>query len=143
MADDYNWQLCLESTEGEDIKIALAPGEMAIYRGLELDHWREKFDVPESCWYMQVFLHWVRKDGIQGPPHTGAVNKDYYWFNRPTPIEYRNYYAKNWFDILYRPGAWNHVNKEQAIEEYNMNLGFAGANFDKNKYNQTTTENKK
>ena len=90
MPDDYNWNLCLESTEGEDIKIALAPGDMAIYRGLEIDHWREKFDVPESCWHMQVFLHYVDANGpwqhlqFDGREGLGFAGTETYY---KTPIE--------------------------------------------------------
>jgi hypothetical protein len=37
------------------IKIILNPGDMLIYRGCELEHWREKFEGKECG---QVFLHY-------------------------------------------------------------------------------------
>ena len=36
------------------IKIDLKPGDMLIYKGLELEHWREPFQGTNCC---QVFLH--------------------------------------------------------------------------------------
>jgi hypothetical protein len=37
------------------IKIDLKPGDMLIYKGLELEHWREPFQGTNCC---QVFLHY-------------------------------------------------------------------------------------
>ena len=52
------WDLYLEPS-GEKgkkgIKVNLKPGDMLVYRGCELEHWREKFK-GESCG--QVFLHY-------------------------------------------------------------------------------------
>ena len=47
-----------ENTEG--VKIILNPGDMLIYRGCDLEYWREPFD-SEDC--AQVFLHYVRAHG--------------------------------------------------------------------------------
>ena len=45
------WSIYLEP----DIKVNLKPGDMLMYRGCELEHWREKFE-GEDC--AQVFLHY-------------------------------------------------------------------------------------
>ena len=45
------WAIYLEP----DIKVDLNPGDMLMYRGCELEHWREKFE-GENCG--QVFLHY-------------------------------------------------------------------------------------
>jgi len=37
------------------IKITLKPGDMMIYKGMELEHWREPFQGTNCC---QVFLHY-------------------------------------------------------------------------------------
>ena len=37
------------------VKITLKPGDMLIYRGCDLEHWRKKF-TGEEC--IQVFLHY-------------------------------------------------------------------------------------
>jgi hypothetical protein len=37
------------------IKILLQPGDMLVYKGNELEHWREPFEGEQCC---QVFLHY-------------------------------------------------------------------------------------
>ena len=52
------WPIYLDPSgkEGmEGIKIDLKPGDMLIYKGCELEHWREKFKGENHC---QVFLHY-------------------------------------------------------------------------------------
>jgi hypothetical protein len=44
----------------------LKPGDLAIYRGCDLDHWREKFiydKQDESVWQVQGFFHYVDANG--------------------------------------------------------------------------------
>ncbi len=53
------WPLCLESN-GKSLAVNLAPGDMLLYRGVDLPHWREPF---EGTHWVQVFLHYVRADG--------------------------------------------------------------------------------
>lgn len=42
------------------IKILLEPGDLCLYRGCNLYHWREPFN---QKWYLQSFLHYVNADG--------------------------------------------------------------------------------
>ena len=52
------WPIFLEPSgeEGKDgVKIVLEPGDMLIYKGMDLEHWREAFE-GENCG--QVFLHY-------------------------------------------------------------------------------------
>ena len=52
------WPICLEPSGNlgmKGVEIKLQPGDMLIYRGQDLEHWREKFD-GEDC--AQVFLHY-------------------------------------------------------------------------------------
>jgi len=42
-------------TNDKGVEINLNPGDMLIYRGCDLEHWREKFEGDECC---QVFLHY-------------------------------------------------------------------------------------
>jgi len=51
-----HWSIYLEPK----IKINLNPGDMLIYRGCDLAHWRDKFK-GKSC--SQVFLHYNEKNG--------------------------------------------------------------------------------
>ena len=37
------------------VEVNLEPGDMLVYRGCELEHWREKFKGKQS---VQVFLHY-------------------------------------------------------------------------------------
>jgi hypothetical protein len=69
-----------DNTKG--IKINLKPGDMLVYSGCELEHWREKFK-GEEC--VQVFLHYnnrktpgARKNMFDGRQHLGLPN----WFKR-------------------------------------------------------------
>jgi hypothetical protein len=59
------------------IKVDLKPGDMLIYKGMELEHWREPFK-GENC--IQVFLHYnnVSKEAelnqFDKRPHLGLPN---------------------------------------------------------------------
>ena len=57
------WPIYLDPTGGynkKGIKVNLKPGDMLIYSGCELEHWREPFD-GQLCG--QVFLHYNHADG--------------------------------------------------------------------------------
>ena len=57
------WPIYLEpsgETDKEGVKIDLEPGDALIYRGCEVEHWREAFE-GENCG--QVFLHYNNKAG--------------------------------------------------------------------------------
>jgi hypothetical protein len=49
------WPIYLESFDKKNIKIILKQGDMLIYSGCELEHWREPFKGFVCC---QVFLHY-------------------------------------------------------------------------------------
>jgi len=51
---NYNWLIHLEKNK-EKISISLNPGDMLIYKGIELPHWREKF-IGNN--HVQAFLHY-------------------------------------------------------------------------------------
>ena len=57
------WPIYLEpsgETDKEGIKVDLEPGDALIYRGCEVEHWREVFE-GENCG--QVFLHYNDASG--------------------------------------------------------------------------------
>jgi hypothetical protein len=56
---DPPWPLWLKGPMGESA-IALAPGDAVLYRGIECEHWRERFAGDHLA---QVFLHYVDRDG--------------------------------------------------------------------------------
>lgn len=56
---DYSWPIYVDGTACH-----LLPGDLVCYRGVDLEHWRTPFDVPEGSWHVQAFLHYV---DINGP----------------------------------------------------------------------------
>jgi hypothetical protein len=46
--------------ESDCIEIKLNPGDLCLYRGCDLFHWRKPFT---QKWYLQSFLHYVNADG--------------------------------------------------------------------------------
>ena len=70
------------ASKAKGIKVDLKPGDMLVYRGIELEHWREKFKGKEC---VQVFLHYnnrktpgAKKNIFDKRPHLGLPN----WFRR-------------------------------------------------------------
>lgn len=53
------WPLCVHA-DGQDKALGLAPGDMLIYRGADVPHWRDTFN---GEWCVQTFLHYVDADG--------------------------------------------------------------------------------
>lgn len=68
---EYSTTLCIDSTDiwdfhikdrhGEDKVIKLNPGDMCVYSGCDLLHWREPY---QGEMQMQCFLHYVNAKGI-------------------------------------------------------------------------------
>jgi len=63
------------ASNSKGIKIILKPGDMLIYKGCELEHWREEFK-GEMC--LQLFLHYNQKNSggklFDGREHLGIPN---------------------------------------------------------------------
>jgi hypothetical protein len=64
---DPGWPIWIKTVEGEDKPIDLGVGDLMVYRGCEVEHWREK-KLDQGVW-MQVFIHYVDKDGPYFPDH--------------------------------------------------------------------------
>lgn len=47
----------------QDSEIQLQPGDMAIYRGCEILHQRNKLNIDPDHWHVQAFVHYVDVDG--------------------------------------------------------------------------------
>jgi len=54
------WDIWLLDRNENPVKVELNPGDVLIYRGCELHHWRSKFEGEE---HTQVFMHYVDKFG--------------------------------------------------------------------------------
>lgn len=67
---EYSTTVCIDSTDiwdfyikdrsGKENILKLNPGDMCIYSGCELEHWRKPY---EGEMQMQCFLHYVNADG--------------------------------------------------------------------------------
>lgn len=65
-----NWPICITTPYGEDHCAALNPGDGMIYKGCEMEHWRDPMKTPRRMffkkgdyYYHQVFFHYVLQDG--------------------------------------------------------------------------------
>lgn len=83
--DNYSWPIFMEGDQ-----IFLDPGDLIIYRGCELEHWRKPFDVKdENAWHVQGFFHYVNAAG----PYSEYVydKRDGIGTNGRTPTSSKNY----------------------------------------------------
>jgi hypothetical protein len=51
----YSWPMFVEDLEGKTVPVSLEPGDMIIYKGIELQHWRENY---LGLNHAQVFMHY-------------------------------------------------------------------------------------
>lgn len=54
------WDIWFETKNQEQKQIFLLPGDLIVYKGMELPHWRNKYEHDEQ---IQIFLHYVDKNG--------------------------------------------------------------------------------
>lgn len=55
----YTWPIFMDGNKAD-----LKPGDLVIYRGCDLSHWREPFNIDdEDAWHVQGFFHYVDKNG--------------------------------------------------------------------------------
>lgn len=55
-----SWAIWVEGYNGEEYEVFLEPGDILVYKGCDLVHWRDVFEGQEQ---MQCFMHYVDKDG--------------------------------------------------------------------------------
>ena len=77
------WPIYLEPSGREGMKglrVDLNPGDMLIYRGMDLEHWREPFQGNEC---VQVFLHYNDVNNPNATPYDGRPHLGLpAWFKR-------------------------------------------------------------
>lgn len=61
------WPLLVEGKQ-----IVQEPGDMCVYRGCDVEHWREPMDGPPDAFHVQLFAHYVDADG----PYSSLVNDE-------------------------------------------------------------------
>ena len=66
------WPIFLKKKKSKKIKVVLKAGDLVIYRGCELEHWRDPFQ-GENC--TQVFLHYspANKKNIASTKYDGRL----------------------------------------------------------------------
>jgi hypothetical protein len=55
---EYTWPIIMDGN-----KINMEPGDIVIYKGIDLEHLREKFTPPSDDWHVQAFFHYVDVNG--------------------------------------------------------------------------------
>ena len=77
-SNTYQWPLFIEGNP-----VVLEPGDMAIYRGCDLEHWRSEFkNNDEDAWHVQGFFHYVNVNGpykeykFDTRPQLGIMRED-------------------------------------------------------------------
>lgn len=55
---EYQWPIYMDG-----YRIVLYPGDLVIYRGCDLDHYREKLQHSQDIWHVQGFFHYVDATG--------------------------------------------------------------------------------
>jgi hypothetical protein len=54
----YSWPIFMGGN-----RVDLAEGDAVVYKGIEIEHWREECKGPNNYYSGQVFLHYVRENG--------------------------------------------------------------------------------
>ena len=86
-ANKFTWPIYMDG-----VKIILDPGDLAVYRGCDLMHWRDEFVEPEeNSWHVQGFFHFVDVNG----PHSNCK-----YDGRSTIGEKLNKHPKSYVTLL-------------------------------------------
>lgn len=64
-SSDYNWGMYV----GENNMIEQQPGDLIIYRGCEIEHWRDPFISDIGSYQVQAFFHYIDKNGPYYPDY--------------------------------------------------------------------------
>mgnify|MGYP003117330243 CR=1 FL=1 len=55
---DWDWPMFIKEKNGKEVPVHMKPGDMMIYRGCDLEHWREPFWGKNHA---QLFMHYNEK----------------------------------------------------------------------------------
>jgi hypothetical protein len=61
-----DWPIYFENLEGNVLECELEPGDLAVYKGAEIPHWRKTYTGDR---HVQIFVHYVDKNGLYGDSH--------------------------------------------------------------------------
>lgn len=54
----YSWPIIMDGNA-----VDMKPGDIVVYRGVDLEHSRDEFTPPGDDWHVQAFLHYVDVNG--------------------------------------------------------------------------------
>ena len=74
VTDNYRWGIFIEGSH-----LLLDIGDAVIYKGIEVEHWREKFEAVKESWHAQAFLHYVDKNGPYAEHIWDRINEPVNW----------------------------------------------------------------
>ena len=74
VTDNYRWGIFIEGSH-----LLLDIGDAVIYKGIEVEHWREKFEAGKESWHAQAFLHYVDKNGPYAEHIWDRINEPVNW----------------------------------------------------------------
>jgi len=76
-----------------DYRVDLAEGDAIVYKGREIQHYRNKCDGPENYYSGQIFLHYVKANGQYSDhgcdAHFRSIVKDMFVKNRSFLMDYK------------------------------------------------------
>jgi hypothetical protein len=58
--DEVEWEFWIKNKQNEEIPIIMEAGDMLVYKGLDIPHWRSEF---KGSRHIQCFIHYVDADG--------------------------------------------------------------------------------
>lgn len=61
---DESWAIKMKTSKGEVELHTPEPGDMIIYKGCDIPHWRDKFN---GRWWLQIFIHYINVNGPHYP----------------------------------------------------------------------------
>jgi|TARA_B110000977_G_scaffold94658_1_gene125108 hypothetical protein len=77
---DYHWSMYVDKDSNHTPKLGnfisannlgtpvqQTPGDILIYRGVDIEHWRDKFVAGLNSYHVQGFFHYIDKDGPYYP----------------------------------------------------------------------------
>lgn len=82
---EYTWPIIMDKN-----KVYMNPGDIVIYRGVDLEHSRDIFSPPGDDWHVQAFLHYV---DVNGPFYE-------YKFDKRKNIGIKNNNKKKYIEYL-------------------------------------------
>lgn len=78
---DAPWPIKLKDKTGKNISAVTPPGHGVAYLGTEVEHWRSPLRTHKNDRFMQLFCHFVRKNGPYSEYAYDKNEKCYYLLN--------------------------------------------------------------